>query len=349
MEFQYLSNPLQIVLNITNQCNLNCLHCFNNSGSSHPQELDDGEFLKIIKMICQIKPFNICFSGGEPLLRKELLLRSSELLANHGIRISLVTNGVLLDQGTFRSLLNSGIKEIAISLDGINPKTHNLLRGSDGAYERAMKALEVIKESGFSHYEVTFTVTQFNAGEFEEYVRYFDSQGFPLMTVRPMVMAGRAKGNADTLMPSISQYRRIWRIIYATRESRNIEIEFGDPLNHIFLFSQGYPFFGMEVKSNGDLISSPYIPYKLGSLRRHSIQEYWEAGWAKVWQLPQLRQVVSLLGSRNDLLMVHDLATAVDIEHFDLVDTNERHYKSVKRRSGFKKHCRTSNMRVLRE
>ena len=70
--------PHSVALDITNKCNLRCLHCFNNSGENDvvANELSDNEVLELVDSICQMHPFSFCFCGGETLLRKDLVIES---------------------------------------------------------------------------------------------------------------------------------------------------------------------------------------------------------------------------------------------------------------------------------
>lgn len=321
-QYDYLSGPLEIVLNITNSCNLDCMHCFNNSNAeSFQHELPDNVFLGVVDDICKLKPYNVCFSGGEPLLREKLLMESIERFAAQGIRVSMVTNGTLLDNAVLKKLISAGITEISISLDGMNPQTHNFLRHSESAYQSTLNALELLKHSRFELYDITFTITKLNAEELEDFLLYFIAQGHTRFAVRSLVTAGRAVKNIDILEPSILQYRKIRSMINKFSENTGILIKYCDSLNHIFIFRKAFPFFAMEMKADGSLIPSPYIPYKLGNVLNHSIKEYWDSGWPKVWELQALKQLVSSIKSSNDLPAVYE--TALNSTGLDLIDSSE--------------------------
>lgn len=96
------------------------MHCFNNSGINNGAEMDDTQFLKVVNELAEIKPFNVCFSGGEPLLRKDLLLKAADILSSQGIRLSMVTNGFFLSESVVKELHEVGLKEVCLSLDSHN-------------------------------------------------------------------------------------------------------------------------------------------------------------------------------------------------------------------------------------
>lgn len=74
-----LCSPLQVQFDITNKCNFRCLHCYNKSGENEAchDELTDSDVIALFADFAKMRPFNICFCGGEPLLRKELILTVS--------------------------------------------------------------------------------------------------------------------------------------------------------------------------------------------------------------------------------------------------------------------------------
>lgn len=81
-------------------------------------ELTDDELLELTKDICNLKPYNICFCGGETLLRK-IVLSCATLLKEAGIpNIAIVTNGSLVTQDVAKELFKAGINRFQVSLDG---------------------------------------------------------------------------------------------------------------------------------------------------------------------------------------------------------------------------------------
>ena len=75
-EYGKLSGPLNIMWDMTNKCNLCCMHCYNKSGKdAHYKDLDDEDMMKIAHHIAEAGIPIVCFCGGEPLLRYSLLFQ----------------------------------------------------------------------------------------------------------------------------------------------------------------------------------------------------------------------------------------------------------------------------------
>src|SRR5665647_3009133 len=98
-----------VVWNTTRTCNLKCIHCYSNSESKkYDGELDTGEALRFIDHLAEFKVPVILFSGGEPLLREDLI----ELVTyakSKGIRATISTNGTLLSREKTAVLKNLGV------------------------------------------------------------------------------------------------------------------------------------------------------------------------------------------------------------------------------------------------
>lgn len=136
----FVSKPIGIALNITEKCNLKCEMCRWWRKDIEGEELSESEILQLITTIKAWGIRKINFSGGEPLLRKDVIFSALSLCKEYDIETSLVTNGWLLDENTTEKLLSLGLDRIGISVDGIG-NMHDNLRGTVGAYNRAIDAI----------------------------------------------------------------------------------------------------------------------------------------------------------------------------------------------------------------
>jgi MoaA/NifB/PqqE/SkfB family radical SAM enzyme len=143
--------PLQ--LDITNLCNLRCIHCY------HPHHNNEGalslsEWLEIIsqyeKLVSRLKfrPY-IILCGGEPLVSPFLYLILKNILdKNLAYRLSILTNGILtqtIDHTIFKRFEKI---EFQISLDGPNAFFHDQIRGI-GSFEKTSKGVSYLIEKGY--------------------------------------------------------------------------------------------------------------------------------------------------------------------------------------------------------
>lgn len=136
-----LSKPMNITIGITLKCNLKCTHCDIWKLKSR-KELDKNQWMTIIDTLRDwLGTFQISFAGGEPLLYSGIL-EIIQYAANLGIITSIVTSGSTLDNAKLTELLQSNIDTINISLDSINPKIHDKIRGVKGVHNKVINAIE---------------------------------------------------------------------------------------------------------------------------------------------------------------------------------------------------------------
>ncbi len=137
------SIPNAIYAHITPICNLDCPHC--NLDREHGIKVDEMNEAQwkdsLTRMRNWLGPFKINFSGGEPFLRKDLpgILRHA---CSMGILAGVVTNGWWITDDLARSLVEMGLFNFNVSIDGLDKETHDGLRG-DG-YDRAVNALRLV-------------------------------------------------------------------------------------------------------------------------------------------------------------------------------------------------------------
>lgn len=303
-----LKGPHQMAFDITNKCNFRCLHCFNRSGENIvvPNELDDDEVLKFIKDISRIKLFNLCFCGGEPLLRKKVLYESAKILKNKGTLLSLVTNGWYISYNIAKELKNIGITRIQVSIEGAKAETHEKLRPHKGAFDKAISAIKHFCDVEMEDISIAFTPTKFNCSEFEETIELMKGLGVKSVRVQPLMILGRAQLHLKELLPTTLQYRQLVRTIFMFQEKYHpseFNIEWGDPIDHLIRFRTlaEHCINYANIHANGDIAPSPYLPLVIGNIRRHSFQKYWDKGLARLWELELVKEIAKQIISIADM------------------------------------------------
>lgn len=212
-----LRGPLEVQFDITNKCNFRCLHCYNASGENClvSDELTDDEVIQLFNDIKKLKPFNICFCGGETLLRKDLIVTVSKLVKDEVDNLSIVTNGYLLSEAILDELIDAGINRIQISLDGYKRETHERLRQKEFSYEKAINAIKLClsKKDKLTDFMISFVPTSFNICEFSDMAEFLYELGVQSIRVQPLMAMGRGNDNSRQLLPSNYQYRLLLKQI----------------------------------------------------------------------------------------------------------------------------------------
>lgn len=292
-QYHILRGPIQMSIDITNNCNLRCLHCFNFSGENIyvNNEMTDDELLKLIDDIITFKPFNICFCGGETLLRKDILLKLTKKLSDKGIMVSMVSNGILLTKDVAKQLKEAGISRVQISLDGIGD-SHDKLRGLKGCFEKAVHALENLKEAGIRS-GVAFSPTPWGVHQFKDVLKICQDLNVKELRIQALMPIGRGAKNEKDIICTNDQYRQLNREIKEAKKlNKNIYIEWGDPIDHLIRMPEILECSTMvSIKANGLITPSIYLPLSVGNIRRHSIIDYWNHGLARVWESDILKDM----------------------------------------------------------
>lgn len=157
----------------TNDCNLGCLHCY------HKTHIQDESLMTLEdtkKMLDDLSSTakrwsmvpRISISGGEPLMREDLL----EILhyaKEEGVIAALLTNGTLLTSEKAKAIYDAGVRRLQISLDG-KRETHNSIRNKPFAYDKALEGIVNASKAGID-VTVSMTLMQTNQLDFEDVVQ----------------------------------------------------------------------------------------------------------------------------------------------------------------------------------
>lgn len=138
-----LTIPVQVYWNISNKCNFRCKMCTQwdrgiNENSS--QYLNFKDMTGVIDQMAKLKIENFGVTGGEPILRKDLLFKILEYANKKGIYTHFGSNGWFIDSEVIRQYDKIGGGHISLSIDAIG-ELHDEIRNKNGAFEHVMKVL----------------------------------------------------------------------------------------------------------------------------------------------------------------------------------------------------------------
>lgn len=283
-----MSGPFSVAFTVTNKCNYKCRHCYNNSGENFYYELSDTELMEIAEQINELKPMNVCLCGGEPLIRGEIIYDIIKLLSKECGVVNLVTNGYLINDNVLDRLKNAGINTIQISLDGNSAFLHENMRLINGAYDKAINAIDRAVHKGFK-VAVSFCPNKINIYKIEETCKLVKDLGADDFRIMPLILMGRGKSMIN-LKPSAEEY--LWlqqkiKLLKDKYQNPHFIITWGDPLDHISRMPANNKnkmnTYSAEIRSDGKLLVCNYLPIVVGDLRKHTLKEYWNAGYSEVW------------------------------------------------------------------
>ena len=187
--FAGIKRPV-VVWNVTRRCNLHCQHCYANAGnSSHPEELTALEGRALIEELSRCRVPAIIFSGGEALLRPDLLELVRQA-ADLGIHPAVSTNGTLIDAAMASRLRRAGAGYVGVSVDGIGT-LHDRFRGLRGAYEQALQGLRHCRDVGLT-VGLRFTLSRTTLPHLSRVLDLMETERVQRGYVSHLVYVGRA-------------------------------------------------------------------------------------------------------------------------------------------------------------
>jgi hypothetical protein len=155
--------PLRIHLAITYHCPLDCDHCFVKNYKSGREEMNNKKLKSLIDRLVEIGTYEILVSGGEPLIRKDLV-EILDYALSKGMIVKLFTNGLLLHEKQIEKLQGLRLSYLAIGFDGPDPISYGVIRGSKAriAFNRVLRNIKQAREMLDIPVAIQFTCTKRN-------------------------------------------------------------------------------------------------------------------------------------------------------------------------------------------
>ena len=276
-----------ILWECTLRCNLNCLHCGSDCKKNFTiKDMPKEDFFKVIHQIkTMVNPNNtmIVLTGGEPLLRNDIESIGLELYEN-GFPWGVVTNGYLLNKERLESLINSGLRSMTISLDGLED-SHNWLRGSKESFNRVIRSIELLKNNKQIIYDVVTCVNQNNFKDLVNLRLLLIDKGvkeWRLFTIFPI---GRAKDNIE-LQLNPNQFKGLFDFIKESRKDKRLQISYGcegflgtyegEVRDNFFICRAGINI--ASILANGSISGCPNLRdnYIQGNIYKDDFVEIWK-------------------------------------------------------------------------
>ena len=148
--------PSHAQIAITNACPQNCEYCYNKERKG--KVIDTQTIKKVIKDLKELGVFWLGFTGGEPLLQKDIVELTE--CAGDDCAVKLFTTGCTLTKQLAKDLKNAGLFSVSVSLDHWQEEKHDKVRRYPGAFQTALKAIEIFKDVGGIHVGVSAVLSR---------------------------------------------------------------------------------------------------------------------------------------------------------------------------------------------
>jgi MoaA/NifB/PqqE/SkfB family radical SAM enzyme len=269
----HLVGPLVVHLEIIGACNLACSHCFAGELPRNQNPLSLGEMADLFGELNRLGTFRVALTGGEPLLRKDLLDILDAALAA-GLQPALTTNAMLLTEPLARELgRRSGVR-LNVSLEGPNAAVNDAVRGA-GTFDVVIQRLGLFRRH--ASFTLGFTLLASNTHLVRECVDLASQVGAQAVVFRPLYPAGMALHHLD-LMPAFEQYAAALRELGALEAVG--ETGPGPSVETSSTCGAGRHLCAVSVQ--GDVNPCGFLgpAFATGNIREQPFEEIWRTGHA---------------------------------------------------------------------
>jgi AdoMet-dependent heme synthase len=218
------NKPRLVFWELTKGCNLRCIHCRASATElSSPSDLSTQAARDIINQIAAVSSPILVLSGGEPLFRSDIF-QLARYGTDKGLRVALATNGTLVTKQVARKIVDSGVKRVAISLDGSDALTHDTFRGIPGAFDAAITGFRNLKDLGMS-VQINTTIARHNAHQLPQVLELAKSIGADALHTFLLVPVGCGVDIAAEQMVPPEEYERMLNWFYDRSLEGGIELK----------------------------------------------------------------------------------------------------------------------------
>ena len=180
-----------VVWTTSRRCNLHCLHCYTASEDVlYPGELSTDEGYALLDDLAAFGVPALLMSGGEPLYRPDFD-KLARRAAGLGLRVTLSTNGTLIDEAKAALLKEIGVTYVGISLDGPR-EVHDLFRQKAGAFDGAIRGVRHCRAVDLK-VGLRLTLTQHTYRGLDNLFETIDQEGIERVCFYHLVYSGRGR------------------------------------------------------------------------------------------------------------------------------------------------------------
>jgi len=156
-------------VSLTPKCNLSCIYCHKEGEQSPEEQIPADEIAEILRVAAKFEIRSVKFTGGEPLLRQDLLEIVRSVPA--GMESSLTTNGTLLAD-LASGLKDAGLRRVNVSLDSMNPDTYKKITGIDRLSD-VLAGIDAALDAGLTPIKLNMVVLEgINDNEIDDFLAY---------------------------------------------------------------------------------------------------------------------------------------------------------------------------------
>ena len=254
---------MSVTLAVTNRCMYDCWHCYN-AGRSQ-QDMPLSVLKDLASQLQDLGVVDVTLSGGEPMLRPDLAEIAGAF--DESVHIALNTTGVHLTKKKAEALRDNGVFCLGVSVDSIDPKEHDRMRGKDGAFETALYGLEIAAAAGLYPYIISVATHDFLEPErFYRFMQFASDNGALEVHLLEPSPSGKLKGRTDLLL-GIDDKKRIQQ--YQNEIAQRDDLPILSSLAYIEgpgTFGCGAGLTHLYIDGSGEVCPCNFVPLSFGNV-----------------------------------------------------------------------------------
>jgi len=283
------------IIELTPSCNLKCVHCYNWWRHEGENVHACGSYKKAFRLVDHLikktTVTNITFTGGEPTISErfvELVLHAKL----KGKRVTIITNGNG-PSAVYKQLTKMQVDMMEFSVHTSVPEVHDHITGVPGAWENAMKHMQLMIEHGI-HVTPVIVITSLNYQYVEETVRFFFQKGIRSVMVNRYNLGGEGLNHPD-LSANVIQLRETFQKLNQFAANYDIYLFSGVCTPHCILNPDDYPHirFGscssnvyqrpLTFDLDGNLRLCNHSPVIVGNVYKQSLNDIFANPYVNEW------------------------------------------------------------------
>ena len=283
LRYRELKSPVTVQMALTERCNNICLYCYNSCRGEAFQSsgLDLDSSLRIAKQIVDNEVFECVLTGGEPLLRRDLLYPIGAYLSSENVDVKMNTNLVLVEIDDPKKIKDSGMLGVFGSLSSYDERTYNNITQSNN-FRRALKGIEILVANNIPT-AINMVVLSSNKDQVYETGKFLKNIGVNSFCATPA-------SPCDYMVPSLELTRdeivRTLDDLLRLKEEFGMNVDVVEPLPRcIAKDSSKYEHFlrrdcaagkiTVYVTPEGDVTPCTHVSKSYGNLLQENLKDIW--------------------------------------------------------------------------
>lgn len=205
-------------VSITDRCNYKCVYCRTGELGAQYPELAISEYLRLIRLFVDLGITKVRLTGGEPLLRRDVLKLVRELaglqtLSGARLDLAMTTNGHLLD-GLAQSLKDAGLNRVTVSMDAVDPVVFERITRVSGSFSAVLNGIRAARSAGLTPLKINCVLLRgFNDDQIEAFARFAREENVVVRFIEFMPLEEDRLWTPEIVVPLREIVERIGRVL----------------------------------------------------------------------------------------------------------------------------------------